>query len=62
MLQILYLHPSIKLKIYKMTVNIPVNRSDNLILNGSRSIDVNTKYQQQQQTNNLNLLAFLNSQ
>ena len=61
MLQILYLHPSIKLKIYKMTVNISVNRSDNLILNGSRSTDVNTKYQQQQ-ANNLNSLAFLNSQ
>ena len=46
-----------------MTVDIiHVSRSQILILNGSRSIDVNTKYQQQQ-TNNLNSLAFfLNSQ
>ena len=35
---------------------IHVSRSKNLILN--RSTDVNTKYQQQQ-TNNLNSLAFL---
>ena len=37
---------------------IHVSRSKNLILNDSRSTDVNTKYQQQQ-TNNLNSLAFL---
>ena len=44
-----------------MTVDVHVSRSENLILNVSRSTDVNTKYQQQQ-TNNLNSLAFLNSQ
>ena len=51
-------------KFYNMTVDIHVNRSENLILNGSRSTDVKTIYQQQQQqqTNNLNALAFLNSQ
>ena len=48
MLLILYLHPSIKLKIYNMTVDVHVSRSENLILNVSRSTDVNTKYQQQQ--------------
>ena len=37
-----------------MTVDIHVSRSKNLTLNSSRSTDVNTKYQQQQQTNNLN--------
>ena len=61
MLQILHLHPSIKLEIYNMTVDIHLSWSENLILNGSRSTDVNTKYQQHQ-TNNLNSLAFLNSQ
>ena len=40
-----------------MTLDIHVSQSNNLILNGSRSTDVNTKYQQQQ-TNNLNSLAF----
>ena len=35
-----------------MTVDIHVSRSKKLILNGSRSTDLNTKYQQQQ-TNNL---------
>ena len=40
-----------------MTVDMHVRRSKILILNGSRSTDVNTKYQQQQ-TNNLNSLAF----
>ena len=40
-----------------MTVDIHVSRSKNLILNGSRLNDVNTKYQQQQ-TNDLNSLAF----
>ena len=43
-----------------MTVDVHVSRSENLILNVSRSTDVNTKYQQQQ-TNNLNPLSFLNS-
>ena len=73
MLQILYLHPSIKLEIYTMTVDIHkleiytmtvdihVSWSFNLILNSSRSTEVNTKYQQQQ-TDNLNSLAFVNSQ
>ena len=44
-----------------MSVDIHVSRSKNLILNVSRSTDVNTKYQQQQQqqTSNLNSLAFL---
>ena len=36
-----------------MTVDIHVSRSKNLILNVSRSTDVNTKYPQQQ-TDNLN--------
>ena len=40
-----------------MTVDIHVNRSKILILNGSRSTDVNTKYQQQQ-ANKLSSLAF----
>ena len=40
-----------------MTKDIHVSRSKILILNGSRSTDVNTKYQQQQ-TNNLSSLAF----
>ena len=41
-----------------------VRQSKILILNGSTSTesDVNTKHQQQQQTNNLNSVAFLNSQ
>ena len=58
----LYLHPSIQHKIYNMTVDIHVHvsRSENLILNISRSTDVNTKFQLywQQQTNNLNSLSF----
>ena len=53
-----YLHPpSCKLKIYNMTVDIHESRLKILILNGSRSTDVNTKYHQQQ-TNNLNSLPF----
>ena len=40
-----------------MTVDIHVSRSKILILKGSKSTDVNTKYQQQQ-INNLNSLAF----
>ena len=36
-----------------MTLDIHVSRSKNFILNGSRSTDVNSKYQQQH-TNNLN--------
>ena len=44
-----------------MTVDIYVSRLENLILNGSKSTDVNTKYQQLQ-SNNWNSLAFLNSQ
>ena len=44
-----------------MTVDTHVSRSKILVLKGSRSTDVNPKYQQQK-TNNLNLLAFLNSQ
>ena len=60
-LLLLYLHPHSKLKINYMTVDIHVSRSKNLVLNGSRSTDVNTKYEQQQ-TNTLNLLHFLNSQ
>ena len=55
----IYNHP-VNLKIYNMTVDIHVSRSENLILNGNRCTDVNTKYQQQQ-TNNLYSLAFLNS-
>ena len=57
----MYLHPSIQHKIYNMTVDIHVHgRSENLILNISRSTDVNTKFQLywQQQTNNLNSLSF----
>ena len=46
MLKILYLHPpSCQSKIYNMTVHM-----HDLILNGSRSTDVNTEYHQQQQT------------
>ena len=43
------------MEIYTMTVDIHVHvsRSKNLIINGSSSTDLNTKYQQQQ-TNNLN--------
>ena len=36
-----------------MTLHIHVSRSKNFILNGNRSADVNTKYQQQH-TNNFN--------
>ena len=55
----LYLHPPrCKIKIYNMTVDIHVSRSKILILNGSKSTNVNTKYQQQQ-TNNLNSLVFV---
>ena len=53
----MYLHPpSCKLKIFNMTVDIHVSQSKIFILNGSRSTDVNTKYQQQQ-TNNLNFIS-----
>ena len=44
-----------------MTVDIHKSRQKKLFLNGSRSTDVNAKYQQQQ-TNNFNSLTFLNSQ
>ena len=40
-----------------MTVDIHVSRSKNLILNGSRYIDVNTKYKHQQ-TNNLDKIHY----
>ena len=43
-----------------MTVDIHVSGSKILILNGSRSTDENTKYQQRQ-TNDLYSLAFLKS-
>ena len=52
-----YLHPTSKFKTYNMTVDIHLSRSKISILNGSRSTDVNTKYQQQK-SNNLNSLAF----
>ena len=51
--------PFVNFVIYNMTVDIYVSRSTILILKGSRSTVVNTKYQQQQ-TNNLNSVAFLN--
>ena len=41
-----------------MTVDIHVGLFNNLILNGSRSTDVNSKYQQQ---HNVNSMAFFNS-